>query len=327
MFLPRRLSLLTALCLALVSHTAQADVAAGVAKYNAGDYTGALAEWSAPGLDNDAPALYNLGQLHRLGKGVPADDRQAAGYYERAAKLGHAGAQANLGTLLYFAPAPLGNMTAAIGWWREAAEAKEPHALYMLSVLMFNGELVARDWPRAFAYVRLAASLGVKEALAAMAAMGQSLSADDRKSSDTLLASLSPPPALAQSAPPAPIKVAAAPPQTAKSVTRALVSARNAPAAVSSLASAPAAPAAPWRVQIGAYGSKAKAQDAWAEFVRKRLAFTTRHQPLYEVAGSVVRLHLGLDELVQAKELCTEIRNDGVNCLVVPRGVAPATSS
>lgn len=313
----RRLVLLAAVPLALTVRTAAADVAAGAAKYAAGDYTGALAEWSAPGLENDPAALYNLGQMHRLGKGVPANDRQAAAYYERAARLGHAGAQANLGTLLYFAPAPLGDITAAIGWWREAAKTNEPHALYMLSVLMFNGELVARDWPRAYAYARLAASQGVNEASAAATSMAKSLGPEDRQSSDTLLASLSP-------APSAPIRVAALPAKVAGKPAPA-----PAPAPQYDPGTAPGAVSVadtPWRVQLGAYGSRAKAQEAWAEFVRKRMAFT-RRQPLFEDAGSVVRLHLGLDEKSEAKDLCAQIRSSGINCLVVPRGVAPATQS
>ncbi|QCI80381.1 hypothetical protein E6W36_15280 [Hankyongella ginsenosidimutans] len=202
----------------------------------------------SPGLENDPAALYNLGQMHRLGKGVPANDRQAVGYYERAAKLGHAGAQANLGTLLYFAPAPLGDITAAIGWWREAAKVNEPHALYMLSVLMFNGELVARDWPRAYAYARLAASLGVNEAAAAVATMTKTLGAEDRQSSDALLVALSAPPASPQPNPAssAPVRVAAAQPVK--------VAAKPSPAPQSAPAVAPDAastPDAPWRVQLG----------------------------------------------------------------------------
>lgn len=319
----RRLVLLAAVPLALTVRTAAADVAAGAAKYAAGDYTGALAEWSAPGLENDPAALYNLGQMHRLGKGVPANDRQAVGYYERAAKLGHAGAQANLGTLLYFAPAPLGDITAAIGWWREAAKVNEPHALYMLSVLMFNGELVARDWPRAYAYARLAASQGVNEAAAAVATMTKTLGAEDRQSSDALLVALSAPPASPQPNPAssAPVRVAAA--QPVKVAAKPSPAPQSAPAFTPDAASTPDAP---WRVQLGAYGSKAKAQDAWAEFVRKRMAFTSR-QPVFEQAGSVVRLHLGLGEKAEARDLCAQIRSAGINCLVVPRGVAPARQS
>lgn len=316
MSLLRHLALLAVLPLALTARSAVADVAAGAAKYAAGDFTGALAEWSAPGLDKDPAALYNLGQLHRLGKGVPADDRQAAGYYERAARLGHAGAQANLGTLLYFSSAPLGDITAAIGWWREAAKTNEPHALYMLSVLMFNGELVARDWPRALAYARFAASQGVSEASAAVASMVKTLGPEDRQSSDALFAALTPPPAT-------PIAAVKAAVQTVKVAVKPAPPPQPAPDDTPSLASVADAP---WRVQLGAYGSMTKAQDAWTEFVRKRMAFTSR-PPLFEEAGSVVRLHLGLGEKTQAKDLCAEIRKIGVNCLVVPRGVAPATQS
>ncbi|RME99800.1 MAG: sel1 repeat family protein, partial [Alphaproteobacteria bacterium] len=78
-----------------------ADVLEGVRLYEAGDYAGAIREWQPYAAQDDPNALFNLAQVYRLGRGVPADLSVAENYYARAAKLGHVSAQGNLGTLYY----------------------------------------------------------------------------------------------------------------------------------------------------------------------------------------------------------------------------------
>jgi len=157
---------------------AQADVQSGVAKYEVGDYTGAIQEWLPLASDSDPNALFNLGQVYRLGRGVDKDMDTAKRYYERAARLGHVSAQGNLGTLYFFSEDPdVQDQEKAVSWWQEAAANGDARSQYMLGVLFFNGDVVSRDWTRAYAWVNLAASAGLPEAIEAETAMLKHLSA------------------------------------------------------------------------------------------------------------------------------------------------------
>ena len=92
---------LACLWLLFLSAQAQASVDAGVGKWRAGDWEGAVAEWVTPAARGDADALFNMGQAYRLGRGVPLNRITAIDYYRRAADKGHAAAAANLGITLW----------------------------------------------------------------------------------------------------------------------------------------------------------------------------------------------------------------------------------
>ena len=61
----------TALLALTGAGTAAADVPAGIAAWQAGDYARAVAEWRPLAEAGDADAQFNLGQAYRLGRGVP----------------------------------------------------------------------------------------------------------------------------------------------------------------------------------------------------------------------------------------------------------------
>lgn len=171
---------------------ALADVQAGVVKYEAGDYAGAIQDWLPLASENDPNALFNLGQVYRLGRGVEKDMAAARNYYERAARLGHVSAQGNLGTLYFFAEdTALKDQEKAVSWWQEAATNGDARSQYMLGVLFFNGDVVGRDWTRAYAWMSLAASAGLPEASQAETSMLKHMTAaqvaDAREISSTLV--------------------------------------------------------------------------------------------------------------------------------------------
>ena len=98
-------SSLTAICLTLalslgtVSTAWSADFRKGVAAYNAGDYATALREWTPLAKQGYASAQHNLGQMYRMGQGVPQDHKTAVKWWTLAAKQGLADAQFNLGLM------------------------------------------------------------------------------------------------------------------------------------------------------------------------------------------------------------------------------------
>lgn len=177
---------------AMLATPAHADVQSGVVKYEAGDFSGAIQDWLPLASENDPNALFNLGQVYRLGRGVPKDMPTARNYYERAARLGHVSAQGNLGTLYFFAEdSALKDQEKAVSWWQEAATNGDARSQYMLGVLFFNGEVVDRDWTRAYAWMNLAASAGLPEASQAETSMLKHMTAaqvaDAREISLTLV--------------------------------------------------------------------------------------------------------------------------------------------
>ncbi|RME62320.1 MAG: sel1 repeat family protein, partial [Alphaproteobacteria bacterium] len=152
------------------------DLLEGVRLYEQGDYAGAIAVWQPLAEQNDPNALFNMGQVYRLGRGVETDIAKAKDYYERAAVQGHVAAQGYLGTLLYFGDASLRDVDKAIEWWRTAAANGDAGSQYMLGVLYFNGDHVARDWVQAYAWMFLAVNNGLREARDAEASMLKHLS-------------------------------------------------------------------------------------------------------------------------------------------------------
>lgn len=197
--------------------------------YQAQDYAGALAIWRPLAEQNDPNALFNLGQAYRLGRGVPADPKQAVTYYERAAKLGHIAAQGNLATLYYFGPPGTKDSKKAIEWFQAAARNGDARAQYMLGVLYFNGDELPKDWPRAYAYTTLARDAGLVEANDSLAQLNKYLQPTDVEQGKALWTQLvqatptlpNSRPVIAASAPAAPPPVPAQAPalQTAAATT------------------------------------------------------------------------------------------------------------
>ena len=144
---------------------AQADFAAGVRAYDAGDYETAYREWLPLARNNDAAAQRNIGHLYRYGKGVARDPVEAAKWYRRAAELGFHRAQANLASLYLKGEGVPQDYAEAAKWFFQAARQGHVIAQYNLGQMYERGLGVARDEARALAWYNLAARAGHKGAL------------------------------------------------------------------------------------------------------------------------------------------------------------------
>ena len=78
---------------------ALADLSDGVRYYETGEYARAYDEWLPLARAGNAAAQRNIGQLYRLGLGVPRDLNVAANWYRLAARQGLARAQSNLAAM------------------------------------------------------------------------------------------------------------------------------------------------------------------------------------------------------------------------------------
>lgn len=156
---------------------ALADVKAGVDAWAAGNYDAAVKEWVGPSAQGDPDAQFNLAQAYRLGRGVPRNDAKAKELYSKAAAQGHLQAADNYGMMLFQA----GQREEAMPYVQAASDRGDPRAQYLLGIAHFNGDVVAKDWVRAYALMTLANSSGLPQAQPAMAEMDKFIPMEDRQ--------------------------------------------------------------------------------------------------------------------------------------------------
>jgi cell division protein FtsN len=161
----------------ILSAPAQADTKAGVDAWTRGDFPTAVREWQASTAKGDADAMFNLGQAYKLGKGVPQDLTKAEELFGRAAALGHLQASDNYGLLLF----QRGEKARALPFIRAAADRGDPRAQYLLGIAHFNGDLVPKDWPRAYALLSLARQQGLPQAGPALQQMDEYIPLAERQ--------------------------------------------------------------------------------------------------------------------------------------------------
>ena len=167
------------LCLAGPAH---ADVKAGVDAWGRGDYARAVSEWRAPAAAGDADAQFNMAQAYRLGRGVELNAKQAEVLYAKAAAQGHIKAADNYGLLLFQG----GRREEAMPYVTAAADRGDPRAQYLIGIAHFNGDLVPKDWVRAYALLTLANGAGLPQAPGAIQQMDGFIPLRERQAAQTL---------------------------------------------------------------------------------------------------------------------------------------------
>ncbi len=290
---------------------AGADVKAGVDAWAKGDFPKAVAEWRPLAIAGDPDAQFNLAQAYKLGRGVPLDPALAESWFRKAAVQGHLQAEDNYGLALFQS----GKKTEALPWLEKSVARGEPRTQLVLGTMLFNGDGVARDYPRAYALMTRASASGLQSASQTLAQMDQYISPADREKGTALAqryaaqTSMTPAPtgtrprqtvanerpttparqpAPQSAAPPRPTPVQTAPPPARNAAARP-APARAVPVAKPAPAPKPAAPSGNWRIQLGAFGTPGNAQALWNR-IRGRLGGA---QPYYVKAGTVTRLQAG----------------------------------
>ncbi|GAA4051185.1 hypothetical protein GCM10022213_24180 [Parerythrobacter jejuensis] len=173
---------LAALSLLATPVAVWADVKTGVDAWSAGDYSRAVREWRDPAAKGDPDAQFNMAQAYRLGRGVEQNLKQAEVFYAKAAAQGHLKAADNLGLLLFQS----GRREEAMPYVQAAGERGDPRAQYLLGIAHFNGDLVEKDWVRAYALLTLANSAGLPQAAPAIKQMDDFIPLDQRQQAQPL---------------------------------------------------------------------------------------------------------------------------------------------
>jgi len=257
--------------LAAIAPAAPPTVRSGIEAWERGDHAAAAAIWRNLAEKGDADAAFNLGQAYRLGRGVPADSRQAKRWFEMAADKGHLDAQVSLGLLLFDS----GDRVAAMAWLRKAADRGEPRALLVVGTALFNGDGLPQDPVLGYAYVSRAAAQGLAPAQSTLAEMDKIMTLDERKRGVALALDMAKtPPA---KSPPAAKKQAPKPP----------------PASASKAAPKPQATATSgaWRIQLGAFSTRGSAEGLFRKL--SGTAALAGRQAFYVPIGKITRLQAG----------------------------------
>jgi TPR repeat protein len=146
----------------VVGLPALADLTAGQAAYDKGDYATALEEFLPLAQGGDAIAQLRLGYMYEFGRGVPQNDKDAVRWFRAAAEQGNADAQFSLGFLyeVGFDRGVLQNYKEAVRWYRVAAEQGNASAQFFLGSMYEEGWGVSQDYIQAHMWFNLAASNG-----------------------------------------------------------------------------------------------------------------------------------------------------------------------
>lgn len=139
---------------------AYADFADGTIAYESGDYERAYNEWLPLARAGNAAAQRNIGQLYRLGLGVPKDLKVAANWYRLAADQGLSRAQANLGVMYLRGEGVERDPVRAASWFAKAAEQGHTISQYNLALMLEQGYGVPRDTRQAARWFSEAAEGG-----------------------------------------------------------------------------------------------------------------------------------------------------------------------
>jgi len=155
---------------------ASADGRAGYEAWQRGDFETAIKNWRPLAIAGDGEAQYNMGQAYRLGRGVPVDLRQAEDWFRKSAMQNNVQGKAAYGIVMF----QNGKRAEALPYLEDAAGHGNPNAQYIFGTILFNGELVARDYPRAYAMMTRASASGIQAASSALVRMDQVIPLPER---------------------------------------------------------------------------------------------------------------------------------------------------
>jgi cell division septation protein DedD len=252
--------------------------------------------------------MFNLGQAYKLGDGVMQNVAQAEALFGQAANLGHIQASDNYGLLLF----QRGQRSQALPFIRAAADRGDPRAQYLLGIAHFNGDIVGKDWIRAYALVGLAQQAGWPQAAEALSQMDQHLPMAQRQQAIALAAELR------SQADASRVRQLAAedlrppvPASPASTSARPVAVRKGLPPSISA-----APPSEPWRIQLGAFGQPGNADALW-ERLKRRPEMTGKSR--FNVkAGAVTKLQAGgFPNEAAARTACQQLSAIGQTCLAL----------
>jgi cell division septation protein DedD len=309
---------------ALLATPGHADMRTGEVAWQRGDYPTAVSEWRPLAIAGDPDAQLHMGQAYQLGRGVPVDLKMAEDWFRRSASQGNLDGKDSYGLILF----QNGKRAEGLPYVEDAAGRGNPRAQYILGTALFNGDMIAKDWPRGYAMMLRASAAGIPAAKASLAEMDKFIPIDQRArgkalagafeahaNSETAAAeqtgnrtSILPSPAPAIGASPV-IERKAAMAKPVKVAIFVPVPKPDKPMTT--------APSGKWRIQLGAFADGSKAGSLWSG-LHGRIPVLAPYQSYVVKAGPMTRLQAGpLPSRSAADRLCAAIRSSKQPCLTV----------
>jgi uncharacterized protein len=156
--------LLAVLLTTLFTASAHAGFDEGMAAYQKNNFSLALKEFTPLAEQGLAEAQFSLGVMYREGQGVPQNNAQAVGWYQKAAERGYAKAQISLALMYSRGQGVPKDESIAADWLRKAAEQGDATAQFLLGIKYTTGNGVMRDAAQGAKWYLKAAEQGVVNA-------------------------------------------------------------------------------------------------------------------------------------------------------------------
>lgn len=172
--------------------TANADGAAGLRAYEAGDYATAYSEFLPLAEAGQASAQAALGQMYLDGNGVPQDPAQAAAWLEKAAGAGNARASAQIGALYATGTGVVQDEVKASYWLLKAANQNVRQSQRLMSQRFYHGLGVPQDIVQSFLYAALSARQGDPEGQAMTNILAARMTPDEQARAQAMVESWQP---------------------------------------------------------------------------------------------------------------------------------------
>lgn len=113
----------------------------------------------------DGESLYQRGLKFDWGRGIPQDKAEAERHYQKAARVGHAGAMRNLGLMYEYGDGVPKDTGDAFRWYQKAAESGDADGMSRLAHMYAFGKGVTRNERQAVRWYQQAAGEGIAEAM------------------------------------------------------------------------------------------------------------------------------------------------------------------
>lgn len=146
-----------------ISFPMYADFKAGGKAYKKGNYETAAKEFLPLAKNNDHRAMYALGSMYAVGRGVPMDLKESFKWFQKAANHGRPDAQYKLGLMYDRGLGARQNYRKALNWYGKSAKSGFGLAQYKLGQMYFKGHGVTQNFIKAFAWMKTAIAQGVKD--------------------------------------------------------------------------------------------------------------------------------------------------------------------
>lgn len=169
-----------------LSLNVNADFQSAGDAYKRGDYETAAKEFLPLAENGDHRAMYALGSMYSVGRGVKQDFQEAFKWFQRAAKYGRPDAEYKLGIMYAQGFGVEQNYRRALSWWGKSAKKGYALAQNKIGQMYLEGKGVPQSNVKAYAWSAMAYEQGVEDAKLIVTAAKNNMTADELKEAEDM---------------------------------------------------------------------------------------------------------------------------------------------